>query len=183
MKKCKIMHGPAGMTLVELLTGLIILTVLTAIGMPGILGSIQRTGVDGASRRLAEDIRRAQSNALTRGVQARLVVFDKTGLLPTTPTPINDSTKANMYRIELNGPYPTCLSSGWPSLTDTPGSNCNVLTDWNDLGAQYRGVSVDSGSTVTFNSIGGTTAVSIVVQGSGGTRTIQTNAIGKATIL
>ncbi len=183
MKKCKIMRGPAGMTLVELLTGLIILTVLTAVGMPGILGSIQRTGVDGASRRLAEDIRRAQSNALTRGVQARLIVFDQTGVVPTTPTPTNDSTKANMYRIEIR----SGAAASWPALTDTPGSNANVLTAWSDLGGQYRGVWVDTGNVVLFNSIGGlintTVPATIVVQGAGGTRSIQTNAIGKATIL
>ncbi len=183
MKKCKLMHGPAGMTLIELVTGIIILSILTAIGMPGILGSIQRTGVDGASRRLAEDIRRAQSNALTRGVQARLIVFDQTGVLPTTPTAINDSTKANMYRIEIR----SGASASWPALTDTPGSNANVLTPWSDLGTQYRGVWVDTGNAVIFNSIGGvintTVPAAIVVQGSGGTRSVQTNVIGKATIL
>ncbi len=183
MKKCKIMHAPAGMTLIELLTGIIILSILAAIGMPGILGSIQRTGVDGASRRLAEDIRRAQSNALTRGVQARLIVFDQTGVVPTTPTPINDSTKANMYRIELR----SGAAASWPALTDTPGSNANVLTEWSDLGTQYRGVWVDIGNAVLFNSIGGlintTVPATIVVQGAGGIRSIQTNAIGKATIL
>jgi prepilin-type N-terminal cleavage/methylation domain-containing protein len=183
MKKCKIMPRPAGMTLVELVTAIIILGILTAIGMPGILGSIQRTGVDGASRRLTEDIRRAQSNALTRGVQARLIVFDQTGIVPTTPTAINDTTKANMYRIEIR----SGASASWPALTDTPGSNPNVLTVWSDLGAQYRGVWVDTGNVVIFNSIGGlvntTVPASITVKSSGETRSVQTNVIGKATIL
>jgi type II secretory pathway pseudopilin PulG len=182
-KMCKFRNRAAGMTLVELVTGIIILGVLAAIGIPGILGSIQRTGVDGASRRLTEDIRRAQSNALTRGVQARLIVFDQTGVVPTTPTAINDTTKANMYRIEIR----SGASASWPALTDTPGSNSNVLTVWNDLGAQYHGVAVTTGNAVIFNSLGGllnaTLPASIVVQGSGGTRSVQTNVIGKATIL
>ncbi len=177
---------PAGMTLVELATVISVLGILALIGIPGLSGSIQRTGIDGASRRLAEDIRLAQSNALTRGVQARLIIFDQTGLVPTTPTAINDPTRANMYRIELC--TSSCSSStGWPTPTATPGSDSNVLTVWNDLGSQYHGVAVTTGNAVIFNSNGSlinlTVPANIVVGGPGGTRTIQTSLIGKATIL
>jgi len=54
----------------------------------------------GASRRLTEDIRLAQSNAITRGAQTRLIVFDQAGAVPN-PEKLNDPTKANKYRIEL----------------------------------------------------------------------------------
>lgn len=173
---------PKGMTLVEALTAIIILGILCAIAVPGILGSIQRTGVDGASRRLTEDIRLAQSNAITKGMQTRLVVFDQSGKVPH-PGNLNDPAKANRYRIEMrSGP-----SAAWPSVNDYPGSNSNVLTVWQDLGSQYRGVSVTQGSAILFNSQGflmnALAPVSTVLQGPGGTKTVQTTAIGKATVL
>jgi len=174
---------PAGMTMVELATAVMMLGILAAIAIPGILGGIQRTGVDGASRQLAEDIRLAQSNALTRGAQARLIVFDQTGVVPTSPSTITDTTKANKYRVELR----SSASASWPALTDTPGGNPNVLTVWNDIASQYRGVAVTTGNAVIFNSLGGLTnstiPATIVLQGQGGAKTVQTNLIGKATIL
>jgi type II secretory pathway pseudopilin PulG len=170
------------MTLIEIVTVLVMMGIFAAIAIPGILGSIQRAGVDGASRRLAEDIRLAQSSALTRGAQARLIVFDQTGTVPTSPA-ITDSARANRYRVEIR----SSASASWPALTDTPGSNPNVLTEWHDIGSQYRGVAVITGSAVGFNSIGGLTnstiPATIVLQGTGGTRTVQINLIGKATIL
>lgn len=174
---------PTGMTLIEITTVLVMMGILVAIAIPGILGSIQRAGVDGASRRLAEDIRLAQSTALTRGSQARLIVFDQSGVVPTTPSNITDSTKANRYRVEIR----SSASASWPALSDTPGNNPNVLTEWSDIGSQYRGVAVTTGSAVGFNSLGGITnstiPATIALQGTGGTRTVQTNLIGKATIL
>ena len=171
----------AGMTLTDLATVLSIVGTLGAIGMPGILGGINRAGVDGASRRLTEDIRLTQSTALTKGAQARLIIFDQTGSVPA-PTNLTDSTKANMYRIELrNGD-----SAPWPAIADNPGTNPNVLTPWNDLGSQYRGVVVTTGNALVFNSQGflgnSAVALNIVVTGSAGTRTVQTSVIGKATI-
>jgi prepilin-type N-terminal cleavage/methylation domain-containing protein len=176
-------NEPRGMTALELVTVLAILAILSGIAIPGILGGIHRTGVDGASRRLAEDIRLAQSNALTRGMQARLIAFDQTG---TAQNPglsaITDTTKRNMYRIELrSGP-----SVSWPALSDNPGNNSSVLTVWNDLGRDYRGVALTAGNALIFNTqgflINSAAALDITLQGSGGTRTVQTSVIGKATI-
>jgi len=174
---------PRGMTLVEFVITLVIIGVLAGVAIPAILGGIQRRGVDGASRRLTEDIRLAQSTALTRGVQARLVVFDGTGMAPNFPGTgnLSDSTKANKYRIEIR----TSATASWPGLSDLPGPNSNVLTEWNDIASNYRGVSVTTGNTVVFNSMGGlvnSSAPSIILEGTGGTRTIQTNLIGRATI-
>jgi len=172
-----------GMTLVELVVALGIIGVLAGVAIPGILGSIQRRGADGASRRLTEDIRLAQSTALTRGVQARLVVFDDTGTAPNLPSTgnLSDSTKANKYRVEIR----TSTSAAWPGLSDLPGPNSNALTEWNDIPSNYRAVRVTTGNTVVFNSMGGLvngSAPSIVLEGTGGTRTVQTNLIGRATI-
>lgn len=173
---------PNGMTLVEFLITIVILGILSAIAIPGILGGIHRTGVDGASRRLTEDIRLAQSNAITRGAQTRLIVFDQNGAVPD-PGNLSDSTKANKYRIELR----TGPSALWPSLNDNPSTNPNVLTVWQDLGNQYRGVSVTTGSALFFNSQGflvnSSAPVNTILQGPGGTKTVQTTAIGKAAVL
>ena len=175
-------RDPRGMTLVEFLITTVILGILCAIAVPGILGSIHRRGVDGASRRLTEDIRLAQSNAITRGAQARLIVFDQNGAVPD-PGNLSDSTKSNKYRIELR----TGPSALWPSLNDNPSTNPNVLTVWQDLGNEYRGVSVTTGSALLFNSQGflvNTSApVNTILQGPGGSKTVQTTAIGKAAVL
>lgn len=172
---------PKGVNIIELAIAVSIVGILAALAIPGIVGGIQRSGVDGASRRLAEDIRLAQSNAITRGAQTRVVAFDQNGVAQNSGSP-TDATKANMYRIELRAG----ASAAWPALSDTPGSNVNVLTTWNDIGGQYRGVAVTTGNTLLFNSQGFLTnsavPLNIVVQGSGGTKTVQTSVIGKATI-
>ncbi len=180
--KCRVKTGatPRGFNIIELATVVAIVAVLAAIAVPGILGGVMRAGVDGASRQLAEDIRLAQSNALTRGAQARIVVFDQGGTAPNSGY-ASDSTKDNMYRIEVRlGP-----SASWPALADTPGTNSNVLTLWNNLARQYQNVRVTTANTVTFNSQGfpsSASAINIVLQGDVGTKTVQTSTIGKATI-
>ncbi len=170
----------SGFTLVELATVIAIVGVLAAIAVPGILGSVMRAGVDGAARQLAEDIRLAQSNALTRGAQARIVVFSQSGAAPGSGY-ANNSTKANMYRIEIrNSPL-----ASWPALTDVRGSNANVLSEWYNLAARYQNVRVTTANTITFNSQGfpsGASAISIVLQGDAGTKTVQTSTIGKVAI-
>lgn len=182
MRKC--WTKPRGINIIELSIAVSIVGILAALAIPGILGSIQRSGVDGASRRLAEDIRLAQSNAITRGVQARLVAFDQTGVAPNPPsgTNLSDVSKANKYRIEIR----SGASATWPAVTDTPGSNSNILTTWHDISGQYRGVVVTTGNALLFNSQGflanSVIPLTIVLQGSGGTKTVQTSVIGKATV-
>lgn len=174
---------PRGINIVELAIAVSILGILSAIAIPGIVGGVQRSGVDGASRRLAEDIRLAQSSAITRGVQARVIAFDQAGTAPNPgSSSVTDTTKKNMYRIEVR----SGATASWPALTDNPGTNANVLTVWQDLGNQYRGVAVTTGNILIFNSQGflanSAVSLNIVVQGSGGTKTVQTSVIGKATI-
>ncbi len=172
---------PSGFSMVELATVIAVVGVLAAIAVPGILGSVMRAGVDGAARQLAEDVRLAQSTALTRGAQARIVVFSQSGAAPGSGY-ANNSTKANMYRIEIrNSPL-----ASWPALTDVQASNANVLSEWHNLAGRYQNVRVTTANTITFNSQGfptGTSAVSIVLQGDAGTKTVRTNTIGRVTIL
>jgi prepilin-type N-terminal cleavage/methylation domain-containing protein len=183
-------NDPPGFNVVELLIAISIMGLITAIGLPGIIGGIQRTGVDGAARRLAQDLRLAQAAALTRGVQARLIAFNQAGVAPRGATAagdncsssVTDSTFANMYRIETR----SSASANWPPLTADTGGNSNVLTVWNKLGADYKGVNITSGNTICFNSQGAlaysTSTLNIVAQGPGGTKIVQTNVIGRAQV-
>ncbi len=175
------MHG--GYTLVELVILVAIMSLVAGFALPGIIGGIQRRGVDGAARRLTEDIRLAQSTALTRGIQARVIVFNQSGVAPDPgSTAVTDTAKANMYRIELR----SSPSATWPALSAYPGSGSNVLTTWQPLNSDFKGVSITTGNTLVFNSQGflanSTSPLNIVLQGSAGTKTVVTSVIGKAAI-
>ncbi|MFB3816674.1 MAG: Tfp pilus assembly protein FimT/FimU [Candidatus Methylomirabilales bacterium] len=176
-------RNPRGFNVIEMAIVVSIFLIVAGIAIPGIVGGVQRTGVDGASRRIAEDIRLAQSNAITRGLQARLLIFDQNGVAQVAGgTNITDTTKANLYRIETR----TSATASWPALADTPGSNTNVVTAWNNLRSGYGGVNVTTSNVLVFRTLGNldaTSALDIVLQGSGGTKTVRTSVIGKATIL
>ena len=172
-----------GYTLIELVIVVAIMTVISGFALPGVLGGIQRKGVDGAARRVTEDVRLAQSTALTRGIQARLIVFDQTGVAANPGfSNVTDATKANMYRIEMrNSP-----SAAWPALTDYPGVGSNVLTAWFPLNSDFKGVSVTAGNTLVFNSQGflvnSTSPLNVALQGTASSKTVVTSVIGKTTI-
>jgi prepilin-type N-terminal cleavage/methylation domain-containing protein len=175
-------RNPRGFNVIEMAIVVSILLITAGIAIPGILGGVQRTGVDGASRRLAEDIRLAQSTAITRGMQARLLSFDRNGLAQIPGgTNITDTSKANRYRIETR----SSPSAAWPALTENSGSNANVVTSWQDVRAGFGGVLITTSNALIFRTLGNldaTSALNIVLQGSGGTRTVRTSVIGKATI-
>lgn len=175
---------PKGFNIVEIGIVISMIGIMAGIAVPGVLGSIQRRGVDGASRRLAQDVRLAQSHAISRGGQTRLIAFDDSGVAQIPGgTNVTDTTKANQYRIEIR----YSPAAAWPALGDTPGSNANVLTPWQDLRSLYGYVAITSANALVFSTLGGlansTSALTIVLQGTGGTKTVQTNVIGKATIL
>jgi prepilin-type N-terminal cleavage/methylation domain-containing protein len=173
---------PRGFNVIELITTVSIIAIVSAIGIPGIVGGVQRTGVDGAARRLADDIRLAQSSALMQGVQARLIVFNSSGVAANPgSTDITSTAHADMYRIETR----SSATASWPLLTDYPGGSGNVTTVWYTLNADYKNVSIATGNTIIFNSQGFLTNPSfldVVLQGPGGTKTVRTSVIGKATI-
>ncbi len=181
--------GRPGYSLIEVVIVVAIAGIMAGIAMPGILAGIQRTGVSGAARRLAEDIRLAQLTAITKGVQTRVIAFDKNGLAPggsVGPTDncssdATDAAHANMYRIEMRDRP----GNSWPASSELPGSNAGILTPWQQLGSDYKGVTITTGNTICFNTQGflaySLAAQNITVQGPGGTKTVQTNIIGKAT--
>jgi len=171
---------PRGFNILELAIVVAMIGITAGIAIPGIVGGIQRRGSDGASRRLSDDIRQAQSQAITRGAQSRVVVFNQSGTAPGSSY-ATDAGKANRYRIEIR----TSPSASWPALTDSPGNNANVLTTWNNL-AEFGGVKVTTGNTIVFNSQGflaiSTTPLNVVLSGADGVKTVQTSVIGKATV-
>ncbi|MEI8192207.1 MAG: hypothetical protein WCI75_21075, partial [candidate division NC10 bacterium] len=152
----------------------------------GILGGILRSGVDGAVRRISEDLRLTQSTAISEGIQTRLLVFNNSGQAhdhggsPSGTLNITNAALANKYRIERR----TSVLASWPAVTDNRGTNPNVLTEWNDIPLQYRGVTIDFACTVVFNSQGfqvtsATGLRTVRVTGSGGTKTVSISNIGR----
>lgn len=175
-----------GVTAIELIIAVCILGTLAAVAMPGILGGILRSGIDGAARRISEDLRLTQSSAISQGVQTRLLVFNNSGQAhdhggsPSGTMNITNTAMANKYRIERR----TSVLASWPAVTDILGSNSNVLTEWNDISIQYRGVTIDEADTVVFNSQGfqitsATDLRTVRVTGAGGTKTVSISNIGR----
>lgn len=125
---------------------LTILAIVSGISLPAMVGMIQRYRANAGPRQVVADLRFAQYQAIARGLQARLVIFDRAGQAPGTGSV--DTTKANRYRLEAR---PT--GGAWPLLADTPATNPNVLTPWQNLAADY-GQAVAQANAVTFTSRG-----------------------------
>jgi prepilin-type N-terminal cleavage/methylation domain-containing protein len=84
-----------GFTLVELACVLVVITILAGIGMPTVLGRIQRAQVTAAARQISEDVQMTQSRAITQGIQTRLVAFDHAGNAPDpSGAPLSEPSKA-----------------------------------------------------------------------------------------
>lgn len=175
-----------GVTAIELIIVVCILGTLAAVAMPGILGGIMRSGVDGSARRISEDLRLTQSTAISEGVQARLLVFNSSGQAhdhggsPSGTMNITNTAMANKYRIERR----TSPLGSWPAVTDNRGTNPNVLTEWNDIPLNYRGVTINFACTLVFNSQGfqitsATGLRTVRVTGPGGTKTVSISNIGR----
>lgn len=171
---------PAGYTLIEMIMGVILMAIMAGISMPAMLMLIQRYRADAAPRQVMADLRFAQSQAIARGMQARLVIFNAVG--QATGTTYVDTAKANQYRVEAR---PT--GGAWPALSDTVASNANVLSEWVDLGTSYR-QSVTQANAVAFTSRGSLQSVSslsIVLQTmpAGAVRTVRTHPGGQVEVL
>ena len=171
----------AGFTLMELAMGMAISGILVAVSMPAMLDTIQRYRAHAAPRQVMADLRFAQSQAIARGLQARLVIFDAAG--QATGAGYADATKANRYRLEAR---PT--GGAWPALADTMATNGNVLSEWLDLATDYR-QTVTQANAVAFTSRGSlqnsAASLDIVLQTtpSGAARTVRTHPSGQVEIL
>ena len=138
-------RAPLGFTLLELLGVVAILAILAAIGLPALLGLLEKYRLDAAANELAGAMRRAQADAVSQGGFYRVHL----GSDPAVGRP-------NSYRIERNS------GSGWPTPADTLSTSPWVVTNWVDVSQLYGGVSVgvpvDSAARnltwITYNSRG-----------------------------
>jgi Tfp pilus assembly protein FimT len=178
-----------GVTTIELVVVVSIVGIMAAVAMPGLIGGIMRTGVDGAGRQIADDLRLTQSTAISEGVQTRLLIFSNSGTAhdhggsPSGTMSQSNSAYRNKYRIERR----TSAAASWPAVTDNRGTNVNVLTEWKDVAQQYRGVTVNFACTLVFNSQGfqvtsSTGLRTIRVTGPGGWKYVYISNIGKVTL-
>ncbi len=178
--------GGVGYTALELVIGASITAILAGISMPNLLGTIQRYQADAAPRQVMGDLRYAQSQAIARGMEGRVLIFDSAGQA-TIPGGANvtDTTKANSYRVEVR---PT--GGAWPALTGTRANNDNVLSEWLNLATDYR-QTVTQANAVVFTSRGSlqnsATSLNIGLQGGSpsgvATRTVRTHPSGQVEIL
>ncbi len=122
--------GNKGFTLIELLVVIVIVVIMAAVGFPSLLGMIQRSEIDGASRHVLYEIRAAQSLAVTRGDDFGFHWGGDpfVGMAPS------------VYRIETD-PTGAC---GWPPPADTAATNANVIRDWFDMSVEYPGIVIQS---------------------------------------
>ncbi len=122
--------GNKGFTLIELLVVIVIVVIMAAVGFPSLLGMIQRSEIDGATRHVLYEIRAAQSLAVTRGDDFGFHWGGDpfVGMAPS------------VYRIETD---PTGLC-GWPLPADTAATNANVIRDWFDMSVEYPGIVIQS---------------------------------------
>lgn len=169
--------GSRGFTLLEVLVVMVIVLILAGVGMPNLLGSIQRYRLRTAANRVATDLRQIQSKAMLAGTRHRFIIVDCTAL--SSP----GTTTCKRYRIE---------KETWPALTDGT-NNANVLTEWINLQQEY-GIQVkslsDSGGTdradVIFDPRGASTSTGggsypltiTVAVPSGAERTVQVRKAG-----
>ncbi len=167
-----------GITLLQLVVGAAVVAVLAAISLPAFFLAMQNFRFRGAVDQVVGDLRRARSLAVTRGpYEAGFHVSDS----------------PRQYRVELRCTS-GCPSLLWPADADTPASNANVITMWQNISTLYLGVTVsrpvgaDSNplDRIIFNSLGNSVAttlqnhpISITISKAVGTpQVVQVAAIG-----
>lgn len=120
-----------GLTLVEIVMGLVVMMVFVAIAIPGFLAVLQRSQLDGAVRQVMSDVRAAQSRATLTAWQYRLVGYDIDSASPFR----------NQYRL-------IGRSSGavaWPVDTvDSFTSGTQMAGEWTNVNTRYPGVRLDT---------------------------------------
>ena len=145
-----------GITLLQFLIGAAIVAILAAISLPAFLLAMQNFRFRGAVDQVVGDIRRARALAVTQGRQVGI------------EGGFHVSAAPRQYRIELRciATGPGCPSTLWPADSDTPSSNANVITLWQNVSTLYLGVTVsrpvDAASAtldrIIFNSLGNSVA-------------------------
>jgi Tfp pilus assembly protein FimT len=132
---------------VELLVVLSVLAILSAFGLPALLGAVARSRVDSAAAELVAALRQAQGQAPAQGGYFRVHL----GTDPAVGQP-------NSFRIERDPGDGTT----WPAPTDTVQAAGGVVTNWVDLSQRYGSLTlsapVDSAGrtliAITYNNRG-----------------------------
>ncbi len=158
-----------GFTAVEFLVGLIVTGLFTIVSIPLFTTTLQSLRLNGAARKIAGDLRYAQSLAVAKGGLYRF----HSGYDPAAGSP-------GQYRLEQS--------------TDG-GTTWSGVTSWYTLSSDFQGVSFSSAKDssaspvtvyeVRFNSLGScancpglTAPIVIAASSSSGTRTVQVRSAG-----
>ncbi len=145
-----IRNKSCGFTLIELVMVIVIVGILAAIAVPR-FESFYAIKLDGATKKVASDIRYTQQLAIARHTNSR-IVFDAD----------NDS-----YVVEEENPED---SGNWVSATD-PFTRTDLSVNFN-TDAQYKGIDIQNNVTFQFDWQGTTAGGSVSLGYHGRVRTI-----------
>ena len=132
-----------GFTIIELLLVVAILAILGKLSMPYFTATIESYRLNGAARRVAGDLRLAQSLAVSQGG----IYGWHWGGDPNAISPPG----ASFSRVEKD----TGTACSWPAVADTMTTNANVITNWTDLTKELTGITIVSVKDNTPATIGG----------------------------
>ena len=147
--KSAMRQSKPGLTLVEIVMGIVILSVLAAIAIPAFYTMLQRSQLDAGVRQVMSDVREAQSRATLTGWQVRLIGFNYS----------STDAKKNQYRLVAR----SSSAVAWPVATVDPfgsvGAGTQMAGTWFDVNKQYPGVRFNPASAspnfyVSFDSRG-----------------------------
>lgn len=135
--------------MIETLVALAIGGLILLVAVPALTTVVDRSRLDIATRQLANDLRTAQSRAITTGWEYKLVGFGSA----------SSSAMRNRYR--LLGRRTTTVA--WPLDTDSPfTSTTQMAGSWNDLSLINSDLQIVPGGTgadaryeISFNALGG----------------------------
>lgn len=155
-----------GMTLIELLIGIVIVSVMLAMGMPSLSSMIQNAQVRSAAESIVNGLQSARNEALRRNVNVRFNLTDTTGLVAWT-----------VECVVATADCPAGAIQSRPSSEGGGNARIGVSTATH-LPAAYAtalasGAGLSAGAGVTFNSLGSIPSANI---GTDITRIDVTNA-------
>lgn len=121
-----------GITLIEVLIVAAIFSIIAAVGLPNLIGALQRNRARGAADTIAVAARDARARAIATGWEFRVFGYNN-----------ESGTRPNQYRIEGRA------NSGvaWPPpATVGPMSTATQMAErWTDLAVEYPGVRLNVG--------------------------------------
>lgn len=147
--KSTMRQSKPGLTLVEIVMGVVILAVLAGIAIPAFYTMLKRSQLDAGVRQLMSDVREAQSKASLTGWQVRLIGFNSGSA----------DAKKNQYRLVGR----SSSAVAWPVATvdsfGSVGTGTQMAGAWTDVNRQFPGVRLNPASAspnfyVSFDSRG-----------------------------